>query len=44
MAADAMTRRHSALLDEKQLARFATEVGLEQCRLGSTSKPNKTTN
>jgi ribonuclease III len=35
MAEDEMTRRRSALVDEKQLARFATEVGLTfRIRLG----------
>ncbi len=35
MAEDEMTRRRSALVDEKQLARFATEVGLDfRIRLG----------
>ncbi|UBF29148.1 ribonuclease III [Kovacikia minuta CCNUW1] len=35
MGEDEMTRRRSALVDEKQLARFATEVGLDfRMRLG----------
>jgi ribonuclease III len=35
MAEDEMTRRRSALVDEKQLARFATEIGLTfRIRLG----------
>ncbi|NJM65996.1 MAG: ribonuclease III [Acaryochloris sp. RU_4_1] len=35
MGEDQMTRRRSALVDEKQLARFATEVGLDlRMRLG----------
>lgn len=35
MAEDAMTRRRSALVDEKQLARFAQEIGLNsEMRLG----------
>jgi ribonuclease-3 len=35
MAEDQMTRRRSALVDEKQLARFATEAGLDfRMRLG----------
>ncbi|MGP1384350.1 MAG: ribonuclease III [Thainema sp.] len=35
MEEDEMTRRRSALVDEKQLARFATEVGLDfRMRLG----------
>ncbi|HYW19784.1 MAG TPA: ribonuclease III [Nodularia sp. (in: cyanobacteria)] len=35
MAEDQMTRRRSALVDEKQLAKFATEVGLDfKMRLG----------
>ncbi len=35
IAEDEMTRRRSALVDEKQLARFATEVGLDfRMRLG----------
>jgi ribonuclease III len=36
MGEDEMTRRRSALVDEKQLAKFATEVGLDfRMRLGS---------
>ena len=39
MAEDEMTRRRSALVDEKQLARFATEVGLDfRIRLGEGAK------
>jgi ribonuclease-3 len=35
MGEDEMTRRRSALVDEKQLARFATEIGLDfRMRLG----------
>jgi len=35
MGEDEMTRRRSALVDEKQLARFATEIGLQRLmRLG----------
>src|SRR6478672_1844584 len=35
MGEDEMTRRRSALVDEKQLARFATEIGLDlKMRLG----------
>jgi len=35
MGEDEMTRRRSALVDEKQLARFATEIGLDRLmRLG----------
>ncbi len=35
MAEDAMTRRRSALVDEKQLAKFAIEIGLDlRMRLG----------
>jgi ribonuclease-3 len=35
MAEDEMTRRRAALVDEKQLARFATEIGLDfRIRLG----------
>ena len=39
MAEDEMTRRRSALVDEKQLARFATEVGLDfRIRVGEGAK------
>ncbi len=39
MAEDEMTRRRSALVDEKQLSRFATEVGLDfRIRLGEGAK------
>jgi len=39
MAEDEMTRRRSALVDERQLARFATEVGLDfRIRLGEGAK------